>query len=309
MRQVLAVLLPAVMVAVTTISNAAESATTGSAIITLINEIEVSAEERGVLASIDVREGDVVDEGTVLAKLRDDESQLAVTHAELHLEAAVKEAQNHVKRDLAEKTREVAEAELRRANESVETFSRAVSETELDRLRLTVERSTLEIDQAEFEMGQADLTARIRENELKTARHELQLRHIRAPLSGMVVRIRHEAGEWVKPGDSIMRIIQLNRLRAETFLSANDADQSLVGRPVRVSIGRGDEPVQVFEGFVTFVSPEIDVSTREVRVWAEIENRDLLLRPGQKAMIEVNPVPPSSEAERDSNGNASSTES
>ena len=51
-------------------------------------------------------------------------------------------------------------------------------------------------------------------------------------------------------------------------------------------IEMGGKP-QAFQGKVAFVSPEVDPITGQVRVWAEIENRDGRLRPGQAAKMRI----------------------
>ncbi len=42
-----------------------------------------------------------------------------------------------------------------------------------------------------------------------------------------------------------------------------------------------------FAGQIVFVSPEVDPITGQVRVWAEIDNKDSRLRPGQPAKMVV----------------------
>ena len=42
-----------------------------------------------------------------------------------------------------------------------------------------------------------------------------------------------------------------------------------------------------FEGTIVFVSPEVDPISGQVRVWAEIDNRNGRLRPGQPAEMTV----------------------
>jgi macrolide-specific efflux system membrane fusion protein len=44
---------------------------------------------------------------------------------------------------------------------------------------------------------------------------------------------------------------------------------------------------QKFVGRVAFVSPEVDPITGQVRVWAEIENRNGRLRTGQSAKMKI----------------------
>ena len=44
-----------------------------------------------------------------------------------------------------------------------------------------------------------------------------------------------------------------------------------------------------FPGKIAFVSPEVDPITSQVRVWAEVENRKLLLRPGLRGSFVIHP--------------------
>ena len=62
-----------------------------------------------------------------------------------------------------------------------------------------------------------------------------------------------------------------------TLVSADSADA-----------GGGDEPL-TFEAKIGFVSPEVDPVSHQVRVWAEIDNADGLLRPGQQGRLEILP--------------------
>jgi len=48
-----------------------------------------------------------------------------------------------------------------------------------------------------------------------------------------------------------------------------------------------DGKPQAFSGKIAFISPEVDPITGQVRVWAEVDNRDGRLRPGQAAMMKV----------------------
>ncbi len=44
-----------------------------------------------------------------------------------------------------------------------------------------------------------------------------------------------------------------------------------------------------FAGHIVFVNPEIDPLNSQVRVWAEVENPDLKLRPGMQATLTIEP--------------------
>ena len=72
-----------------------------------------------------VREGQTVKPGELLAGLEEVEAQLRKDRAQLELKIAQMDAKNDLKVRFAAKSLDVARAELRRANESVESIVRA----------------------------------------------------------------------------------------------------------------------------------------------------------------------------------------
>ncbi|HBJ35786.1 MAG TPA: hypothetical protein DDZ51_13780 [Planctomycetaceae bacterium] len=219
--------------------------------------------------------------------MRDEDVRLLVDRTQTSAEIAVREFENELNEHYATKSTEVARAELKRAMESNAKYPKTVSQTELDRLRLLVEQGELEIKKAQHERQIAGLTSEIRQNEYQTALDQLTLRQMSAPLSGMVVEIYHRPGEWVQPGDAVARIIRLDRLRVEGFLPASQGKLSLVGKPASVYATSEDgQPIEL-TGEVVFVSPEIDPINAQVRIWIEIDNADLQLRPGMTASVKV----------------------
>jgi len=211
---------------------------------------------------------------------------VAVTKAESELAIARAKAENDVAVRFARKAHEVAAAEYRRALESVEKFQKSVSQTELDQLRLTTEKARLGIEQAELEKSIARLGMRQMEAELETARLKLARHRLLAPFAGMVAEIKKGRGEWVSPGDTVVRLVRLDRLRVEAFLPARDIVVEH-GPSVTVSVdvpGRGRARSSAK---LVFVSPEVNPVNGQVLIWAEVENQDLLLKPGQVATLEI----------------------
>jgi len=265
-----------------------------SVLIKLIEQVDVPAREAGVLASVNVREGQPVEQGDLLAQIVDTEAQIAEKRAAIELEIARKNAKNDVNIRFAKKSTEVAKAELRRAEESIDQYSKSISDSEMDRLRLVVERSVLEEEQAEYERQIAAYTLQIKENEHLAAEEKVRRRRIVAPLDGVVVDVQRFRGEWVQPGDAVLRILRMDRLRAEGFVSVEALRHDLMDCSVRLEVDLPDETGASFPGKIVFLSPEIDPVNAEVRVWAEIENRGLRLRPGMRAkmIIELPVVSP-----------------
>jgi RND family efflux transporter MFP subunit len=257
----------------------ADDVQVSAVLVKLIEQVEVPAREAGVLASLAVREGEMVKSGVALAQIEDTEAQFAKRAAAVELLAARKQAESDVKVRYARKSLEVAEAELRRAVDSRKRLPESVSQSELDQLRLLVDRSSLEIEQAQLELELAQAARELKEVDVQSAEHDIQKRKIMAPLAGFVVEVNRHRGEWVEPGQTILRILRLDRLRAEGLVNAQAVTGDLLGRRAKLSVTLDGTP-QEFVGKIVFVSPEIDPVNGQVRVWAEIDNPQLTLRPG-----------------------------
>jgi macrolide-specific efflux system membrane fusion protein len=271
-------------------AHAAEPAAIEGAIVTLIEQAEVPARAVGPLAEIMIREGDVVKRGQVLARIDDAEAKLAADRAEVELAVARREAANELPVLAAAKAAEAARAELKRAVDSQAKFEKSISQTELDRLRLAADEAEYKQRQAVHIRETAELTARVKENELQTIRHRLQLHQIMAPIEGVVVEVKRRIGEWVEPGMPVVRLVLMDRLRVEAFAGAADLGSGAVGRAVEFRVAQADgEAAGKYEGRISFVSPEVNPVNGQVRLWAEVPNVDNTLRPGMNGTLVLAP--------------------
>jgi macrolide-specific efflux system membrane fusion protein len=258
-----------------------------SVVLRLLAEADVPAQEAGVVTNMAVREGDAVKQGAPLAQIDDQVARMAERSAKLKYDVAHEKATNNVQVRFARKAAEVAEAELQRSTESVARFAKSVSQSQLDVERLNVEKTLLEAEQADHNQRVAALEMKSQQNELEAARVQRIRRQIVAPFDGTIVQAFVRVGEWVEPGQKTLRIVNIDRLKAEGFLPASDASESLLGAPVRLMLELTDEPEAAFAGSVVFISPEVDPITGQVRVWAEIDNRARQLRPGQSVRMVI----------------------
>ncbi|RIK78226.1 MAG: hypothetical protein DCC67_11785 [Planctomycetota bacterium] len=253
-------------------------------------EAETPARQTGVLATIAVAEGDAVREGQTLASLDDRAAKLAVQRAALEHEQAAAKAGNRLRIQYAEKALEVATAEMKRSAESNEQFPNSISQSQLDVERLTAEKLQLERQQAEHELQLAQFELRLKETALQEAQLALEQHAVRAPFAGVVALVRARPGEWMEPGTPVLRLVAIDRLRAEGFAPASAIKPQMVGAEVDFAPADGhggqdaESPVR---GVLRFVSPEIDPVSRQVRVWAEIDNRDSKLRPGEQGRLTI----------------------
>jgi macrolide-specific efflux system membrane fusion protein len=261
-----------------------------SALVTVIEEAEIPAQVEGLLAAVEVREGKLIEPGGVVARIEDAEVRLTHERARTEFDIARKQAENDLRVRVARKSTDVARAELRRAEESVEKVKKSVSDTELDRLRLAAEKAALEIDQAIHEQEVAGLTSRLKEIEMELARQAVDRRVLTSPISGMVVQVNRHQGEWVQAGKTVVRVLRVDRLRVEGFVAVKNLTGELGGRRVTLTVDLPGMPGTIFEGSVVFVSPEVNPVNGQVRVWAEVDNPKLLLRPGIRGSLTIHPA-------------------
>jgi macrolide-specific efflux system membrane fusion protein len=242
-----------------------------------------------VLATIAVDEGARVRTGELIASLDDRVARLAAAKAALARDQAQAKAGNELRIQYADKALEVARAEMQRSRESNEKFARSISQSQLDVERLTVEKLELERRQAEHDVTLEKFDLQLAENALQAAQLDLELHAVRAPFDGVVALVRGRAGEWVEPGAPVARLVAIDRLRAEGFAPAELADAGAIGAKAWFTLEAGSErgSPEPVEGVLRFVSPEVDPVTRQVRIWAEIDNQTRRLRPGQQGRIEL----------------------
>ncbi|MCA9260415.1 MAG: HlyD family efflux transporter periplasmic adaptor subunit [Planctomycetales bacterium] len=255
------------------------------AVLAPLVEAETPARAIGVLETVDVEEGQTVEQGAVLAHLDDRVAQHALRKAELERDQAQAAANNRLRVAYAEKALEVATAELKRSQESIEKFAKSVSQSQLDVERLTIEKIEVERRQALYELELAQFDLKLKQNAVDEARLQCELHQVRAPVTGVVALVRARPGEWVQPGDQVCRIVGVATLRAEGFVLAADAARIRVGDEAVFESTVGSTAVA--RGVWRYVSPEADPVTGQLRVWAELDNQAATLRPGDHGVLRL----------------------
>lgn len=258
----------------------AEDVQVPSVLIKLHEQVDVPARVAGALTAVVAREGEIVEAGAALAQIEDGDAKIEKRRADLELVAARRAADSDVQVRYAKKSLEVAQTELRRAVDSEKRLAQSVSKSELDQLRLLVQRGELEVEEAQLEWELAQTARESKENDVRLADYAILQRRIVAPLIGFVAEVYRHRGEWVQPGQPILRMVRLDRLRAEGLVDARSVPGDINGRPVKLTVQLNDQATATYAGKLAFVSPEIDPVNGQVRIWAEIDNIDLKLRPG-----------------------------
>lgn len=257
-----------------------------------LHEATVSAEEAGPLVDLPVNEGMQVRLDDVLARVKDAEARLQVEQAKIDVHTAEQLATDDTALRLAHKELELALSDLARNERSNEQLPNSVPEARLERLRLVVDREQLKVERAEQDMKLAQIALEAAGTRLRIAEAGLARRSLRAPIAGTVVEVLRRKGEWVQPGEPLVRILRHDRLRTEAYVDAKKLSFAAEGMPVILEVDVPAYGPKVFQGVVTFVSPEANPVNGQVRVVAEIDNRDRMLRPGYLGTLVVRRVAP-----------------
>ena len=116
--------------------------------VNLKNDVAVAAQEAGILTEIDVREGDPIEEGDLLAKINDSKAQMAKLVAEAEHKVALAEAESDVSVRYSEKAYEVAKADHDLHAWANKKQPNSTPKAEMMKLKLGAEKGKLEIEKA-----------------------------------------------------------------------------------------------------------------------------------------------------------------
>jgi membrane fusion protein (multidrug efflux system) len=116
---------------------------------------------------------------------------------------------------------------------------------------------------------------------------------ITAPFNGVVKEKRCAKGEYIKPGDPLIVLIQIDPLKLQFEVPEKHAARIEVGQEVSTSVTA--LPGATFSGKISTVFPSLAVASRTIHVEALIPNRDYKLKPGFYASVgvQLSPVPDS----------------
>lgn len=262
----------------------ANSIIVDGAILKTVEVTSVAAQVQGLLSKVSVREGDRVKVQSPLAAIQSTATELQLQRSKVALDVAQKNFENTIDIELARKTFAVAQNEYLRAIEANKRVEDVYPAIEINRLELVRDRANLEIDRSRYakEISQLELAKiQIEHRQLEDL---LDKHNLRAPVSGMVVALEKRVGEWVEPGTVVLRLVEIDRLRIEGFMQAEQADSKWLNTEAQVELQLSGKTIQTTAKLV-FISPEVNPINSQVRVHLDVDNRDGKLRPGLRPKV------------------------
>jgi membrane fusion protein (multidrug efflux system) len=168
------------------------------------------------------------------------------------------------------------EAQLRAIEAQVELAQLNADRTRQLRTNNTVSQSELDAMEATLkqEQGNAD-----------TIHATIEKKTIRAPFAGQLGIRLVNLGELLEAGKPIVSLQALLPVFADFSLPQQELARLKTGLAVRVT--SDTYPDQHFDGTLTAINPDLDATTRSVRLQATFANAEQLLRPGMFVRVEV----------------------
>lgn len=149
---------------------------------------------------------------------------------------------------------------------------------------------TLENALANKEIAEARLKleeARVAEAKAQYTGLEIGLTHfeLKSPISGYVSARFADIGDLAKPDASILQLVDLDKVRATVQIIEKDYRKVALGQQAAVSVDA--YPDKTFVGEVKRIAPTLDQETRTASAQIEVNNQDLLLKPGMYARVSL----------------------
>ena len=233
------------------------------------NKVNISSDIMGKLIKLNVKEGDKVKAGQILAELERSREEAAMESARSALKSA--EANYNMKKSNFERRKTL--------------YSKSL-----------ISKETFEADKTDLEM--AKLAVEERKANLKQALENLYKTEIRSPIDGVVTKLNVEEGETVvtgtmnNPGTVLMTISDLSKMQVECDVDESDVVNIEIGQPAEITVDAIEDTI--FNGKVVEVSnsgktlysgTQEEVTNFEIKV--AFNKTDKRLRPGMSSTVDI----------------------
>lgn len=282
-------------------------------------EVDVAAQQTGILEQIEVAEGDAVQPEQLLGRTDSEIQNLKLRQAEAQREQAAAQlelllAGPHPK-DI-----ESTQAQLDQAREQLELAEKEWTRTQTLFEENSVPRKQYDSGLAAYRTRQAQHRAaraaleklqnlarpqeivsakaalRQAEQQVSIAGRQVRDCSIRSPIRGTVSQLYYEAGEMVPAGRTVATVRNTGKMYVTVYVPGPLLSQIGVGKSAEVYVD--GMPDTSFSGRISHISQEAEftpknVQTKEQRVKLvyavklDVQNRDGILKPGMPADVNL----------------------
>lgn len=234
-------------------------------------QVNISTKEPGRVLEISVKEGDMVNEGQIVA-LMDIETlnaELAKTKADLaESEASVAVVKSTI-------TKRESELKLSQQNfERQQTLfnQKVVVKADFDRAESDLKSKTAALEEERGKLDTLMFTIKSKGADVKRTQTRIDDSTLKSPVKGRVLYRLAEPGEVLPSGGKVLTLVNLTDVYMEVFLPAQEAALVHNGADARITLDA--KPGYAAAAKVSFVSPEAQFTPKQVETRSE---RDKLM--------------------------------
>lgn len=260
-------------------------------------ELAVIPKAMGIVTSINVELGDVVEEGSILFTIEQGDISKSVEQAANAVELAnkgVSQAENGLKTasvsyELNKEKIENAMINLERTKKLYEEG--AISKSQLEQAELTASDKNLDaikgqVTQAEIAYQQALNQLRQAEISYEQAMSGLNNTVVKAPMSGIIASLNVKEGQIVANGQVAATIVDTDKVYVQINIVENMINKLQVGQEAEIHISAASD--DHIASTISYIAPTADPRNQLYPVKIYIDNLDNKIRPGMNSEVILN---------------------
>jgi len=229
--------------------------------------VQIGSSTTGLLSSVPVGRGDIVEKGQVIAELESGVERAGVALAQERSESNTELDQTTARFEFQSRQ----ETRLRELFENKTVSRESLDKAEIERVL------------AEHAVREAKVNHRLAELDLVRSKEMLKQRTILSPIAGVVMERELYVGEYVNETSHIMEIAQIDPLNVEVYAPLEMYDQVVVGTVATVTL---KEPLTgSFQAETIIVDYVMDAGSSTFGVRLRLDNPKHSIPTGVKCQL------------------------
>ncbi len=270
-------------------------------------QVTIYSKVQGWVEKVDVREGDRVKTGQVLAILDPREAEATVAQSRASLEAAAAKLKQvkAISEEAVQSQIQQAKANLDLAQSDLGRARELHQKNFIARQQLDEAATRYDVAKSSYDLALNSVRQRTWENDIALA--EAQVRQAKAtldltqaqlanlvilsPMDGAVTKRFVDPGTMVKDTTPILTLMDLDRVKMLVNVIEKEFVRLQKGQPVEVTVT--GFPGRVFPGPISIITPALELQSRTAEIQITIPNPGYMLNPGMfgRAQIVVRSSP------------------
>ena len=233
-------------------------------------ETIVSSEAAGKLLSMNVKQGDQIVTGGLIAQIDTSEIVLKKMQTEAQLAASESKKQNVTAQiNVLKEQKKNAQTTEQRVAKMYD--DKAATQQQMDDIngQLNVLDKQVSATNTQFQLIASEME--IVKRQLDLLNEQLTKCQVKSPIKGTVLETYLETGELATPGKPVLKMADLSSLELKVYVSGAQLSSVKLGSEVKVLIDSGAKEMQAITGKISWISSESEftpkiIQTKEERV-------------------------------------------